>query len=183
MEQYIPITAINDFLYSPCSLYLGSVYHNSDFSSKVFHSVPQVFGNLKHTNIDEKKYSTEKKFLMNEYVYSEKYKLVGKIDVYDREKGRLVERKGVVKRVYTGMKYQVYAQYFCLKEMGETPKELFLHSLKDNKRYEIPIPNKEEIKEFEKVIESIHSFNPLENDITRNCDENAKNSIYGSLSW
>ena len=39
------------------------------------------------------------------------------------------------------MKYQLYAQYFCLREMGYEVEKLKLYSLDDNKVYEIPLPN------------------------------------------
>ena len=95
MEEYIQISKINDFLYSPKSLYLHSVYES--FDQDIYHEEPQKVGKLNHENIDQGKYSTAKKFLQGIPVYSEKYNIGGKIDIYDCEKKALIERKTKVK--------------------------------------------------------------------------------------
>ena len=60
---------LNDFLFCPMSLYLHSIYEN--FSSSTFHSIFQVEGKLNHQNIEEKRYSTAKKFFQGTEVRSE----------------------------------------------------------------------------------------------------------------
>ncbi len=179
MEDYIQISKINDFLFCPKSLYLHSIYET--FSEKIIHSKAQVEGRINHKNIEENKYSTSKRFLVGIYVYSEKYSLLGKIDIYDRETKALIERKTKVKKIYKGYIYQLYAQYFCLKEIGYEVKKLIIHSLKDNKNYNIPFPKKSDINEFKKLLEKIRKFNPhqLFKKHYKNCPEN----IYNILNW
>lgn len=179
MESYIQISKINDFLYCPASLYLHGMYDN--FSEKTFHQKPQVVGKINHKAIDENKYSTDTRFLVGTDVYSQKYGIMGKIDIYDSKTKALIERKTKVKRVYDGYRCQLFAQYLCLTEMGHEVKNLVLRSLEDNKVYEIPIPSKKEIEEFEKLIKSIWNFDP-EKLMNHRCPKCTK-SIYGALSW
>jgi len=179
MESYIQISKINDFLYCPRSIYLHSLYEN--FSNKVFHQTPQIVGKINHEAIDKKRYSSAKKYLQGMSVYSEKYGIAGKIDIYDGEKRHLIERKTKVKEIWQGYIYQLYAQYFCMKEMGYDIEKLFLYSMEDNKKYEIKIPTKREEKEFSNTVEDIKNYNPLL-DKKHNCSK-CVDSIYGVLSW
>ncbi|PIP17917.1 MAG: endonuclease [Parcubacteria group bacterium CG23_combo_of_CG06-09_8_20_14_all_35_9] len=156
MESHIQISKINDFLFCPHSVYLHSVYEK--FSQKVYHSTPQTIGKICHQTIEEKRYTTSKWILQGMEVFSEKYGLIGKIDIFDTKSGDLIERKYKVKKIFDGYKYQLYAQMFCLEEMGYTVKNLFIHSLSDNKRYEIPLPDKNEINKFELLIEDINNY-------------------------
>jgi len=179
MEPYIQISKINDFLFCPVSLYLHSMYEG--FNSKTFHQTSQVAGKINHQSIEAGKYSTASRYLQCFNIYSEKYNIMGKIDIYDKQEYALIERKTRIKEIYNGYKYQLYAQYFCLVEMGYKVEKLFLHSLEDNKRYKIYIPNKNEIKKFEKVLSDINSFDisKVKNHKCLKCEL----SVYGVLSW
>ena len=179
MESYIPISKINDFVYCPKSLYLHLMYEG--FDESLFHEKPQKEGKLNHQPIEEKTYSTAKRFIVGKEVYSEKYKIMGKIDIYDTETKTLIERKTKIKQIFDGYRFQLYAQYFCLKEMGYEVKRIILRSLKDNKNYEISLPTEKDEKLFSYLIEKIWSFNPKEliNHHCLKCDK----SIYGVLSW
>ncbi len=180
MEQYIQISKLNDFLYSPSSVYLHSIYE--DFTGKVYKEKAQIEGTINHKNIDTGKYSTKKNIISGTSVYSKKYGIMGKIDVYDIEKGELIERKTKVKKMHQGYKIQLYAQYFCLKEMGYNPEWLFLRSLKDNKVYEIPIPGKYEERILMDLVNKIKNFK-AEDLLKDKCDYYSGISIYSSLSW
>ncbi len=166
MESYIQISKINDFIFCPYSLYYHSIYEN--FSAQTYHSSSQTKGKIKHENIDEGRYSTAKKFLQGTDVYCEKYGLCGKIDIYNQEEKSLIERKNKVVKIYDGYKYQLYAQYFCLQEMGYEVKKMFIHSLSDNKRYEIELPAGDELKKFEETIDEIKKFDIIKNKIKKN---------------
>ena len=159
MEQYIQISKINDFIFCPKSVYLHKIYEN--FDQNTYHQEPQKVGKLNHENIDNGKYSTAKKFLQGMAVYCGKYEIAGKIDIYNTETKTLIERKTKIKKIYDGYKYQLYAQYFSLLEMGYEVKKIFIHSLNDNKRYEIQTPNKQEKENFENIIDRIHRFDIL----------------------
>lgn len=58
-------------------------YQNSD----------QLNGTAVHTTVDSGTYSSKKSMLKSITVYSEKYNLSGKIDLYDSKKFQLIERK------------------------------------------------------------------------------------------
>lgn len=177
MQDFIQISKINDFIFCPFSIYLHGIYAN--FSEKTYHSSYQTRGKIRHESVDTGKYSTSKNILQGLEVYSEKYGLVGKIDTLDAEKGRLVERKNKISKVYDGYRYQLYAQYFCLFEMGYEIKEIALYSITDNKTYPLPLPDSETTTEFETALEKIRDFDPSAK-IPRNpqkCDK----CIYNNL--
>lgn len=179
MESYIPISKINDFLYCPKSLYLHLMYEN--FNESLFHREPQKEGKLNHESIEGQTYSTAKRFIVGKEVYSEKYKIMGKIDIYDRETQTLIERKTKIKQIYEGHIFQLYAQYFCLEEMGYSVREIILRSLKDNKNYRIPLPDSKNEKSFRETIDKIWSFNPKV--LLKHRCSKCEKSIYGVLSW
>lgn len=156
MESYIQISKINDFLYSPKSIYLHSVYES--FDQKVYHELPQQIGKIKHERIDQKQYSTSKNIIESKTVFSSKYNLLGKIDIYDGNKKALIERKTRVKQIHLGYIYQLYAQMFAMVEMGYEVKKLYIHSLEDNKRYEINLPSESELLHFEHTVNQIHNY-------------------------
>lgn len=113
-------------------------------------------------------------------VYSEKYSIVGKIDIYDTADKALIERKYKVKKVYDGFRYQLYAQYFCLLEKGYEVKEMYIHSLSDNKRYQIDLPDETEIKRFENLLDQINHFY-FKNESLDIPKEKCMNCIYNTL--
>lgn len=178
MQSLIQISKINDFIFCPKSLYLHTIYEN--FSEKTYHELPQARGKIKHENIDARRYSTAKKYLQGLEVYSEEFGLVGKIDIFDTENKILIERKNKIKKIYDGYRYQLYAQYFCLREMGFQIDSIYLHSLSDNKRYKINIPSKNERAEFEEIIRKIRNFNPAKDIIVKNPSKCAR-CIYNNL--
>lgn len=51
----------------------------------------------------------------------------GLLDLKNKE---LVERKYSVTKIYDGFRYQVYAQYFALQEMGDDVKSIKIYSKK-----------------------------------------------------
>ena len=113
-------------------------------------------------------------------VFCEKYGIAGKIDIFDTEKGELVERKNQIKKIYDGYRYQVYAQYFCLVEMGYAVNKIYLHSLVDNKRYSIALPGEKERQEFGDLIAQIGNFNLETKNFTQN-KAKCQQCIYSEL--
>jgi CRISPR-associated protein Cas4 len=120
----------------------------------------QTDGLAAHNNIDNKSYSTSTHILQSLEIYSEVYKLCGKIDLYDQQNKMLIERKKRIKTIYDGYIFQVYAQYHCLTEMGYQINSIKLHSLDDNKRYTIALPTEDlpMQNKFEQLIKQIKSF-------------------------
>lgn len=179
MESYIQISKINDFLFCPLSLYLHTMYE--DFDARGYHETAQVAGKLAHENIESETYSSARRYIQGISVYCEKYNIAGKIDIYDKKEKALIERKNKIKNIYLGYKYQLYGEYFCMTEMGYEVEKLFLHSLSDNKRYEIFPPSTEEVAGFEKTLEQMRDFGP--GDIARHSCPHCQNNIYSPLAW
>lgn len=159
MESYLMITQINDFIFCPRSL-LFHDFLRSNYSPDNFRETPQLRGLAAHAAIDNKTYSAKKSILQGTMVYSYRYGLLGRIDIFDISTGSLVERKYSITAIYDGFRYQLYAQYFALKEMGYTVNSLSLYSSKDNRKYEIAIPGKAETASFEAVLKRIRTYNP-----------------------
>ena len=156
MESYLPITYLNDFIFCPRSIYFHQRF--APYSQSLYHNKEQTVGKIRHEAIEDRRYSTSKNVLQNLDVYSEKYRLCGKVDIYNQQTKELVERKYQIKQIYDGYRYQIYAHYFCLQEMGYAVSSLFLHSLKDNKRYPVPVPQEGDIKEFERLLNRIDRY-------------------------
>lgn len=177
MLNYLRISNLNDFIFCPYSIYLHNIY--DCFTQKSFQSKNQTRGKNAHKNIDFQKYSSSQSILQGTTIYHEKYQLLGKIDLFDIKKKALIERKYQIKEIYHGYKLQIYAQYFCLIDMGYKVENLKFHSIKDNRNYEIQIPEKEEVTDFEKLLMKIRQFSPL-SQININANK-CKNCIYSTL--
>lgn len=156
MESYIQITQLNDFFFCPRSIYWANLYRQ--YESAIYDEKNQVEGKLAHETIDNRTYSTAKKWLQGSEIYSEEYRICGKIDLFNTDTGQLVERKNKIEKIYQGYLYQIWAQYICLKEMGYHVKSICLHSLKDNTRYPLDIPTTENIAEITSIIHKFHTF-------------------------
>lgn len=126
----------------------------------LYQSEYQINGTHAHENVDNATYSDRKEILMATDVYSEKYRLVGKIDIFDTKSGRLRERKKKIKTIYDGYVFQVYAQCVALREMGYAVKQIELYSMDDHKTYRIPLPEEDlhMFNAFEKLIEDMRLF-------------------------
>ena len=178
MESYIQISKLNDFMFCPRSLYFHGLYEK--FNKKEYQETPQIEGSILHTNVDSGKYSTSKHVLSGLPVYSREYNLGGKIDIFDTKKRFLVERKALIKKMHQGYKWQLFAQYFCLIEMGYIINKLFLHSLKDNKRYEIEKPSYVEKEMFRRLITDMKAYNIIE-DYSQPLKSKCEQCIYSNL--
>ena len=53
MDDYIQLSTLNDFIFCPYSIYLHSVYMESD--GDLYKAAPQTKGTLAHQGVDEKK--------------------------------------------------------------------------------------------------------------------------------
>ena len=178
MESYLMITQLNDFIFCPRSIYFAGIYRES-VTDDLYHQTPQREGLSHHAAIDENRYSSRSDIITGLTVYSEKYHLLGKIDILDTTAGILTERKYSITAVYPGFRYQLYAQYFALQEMGFQVDHLRLYSKKDNKIYPVSIPGTKETEEFENVLLQIRSYS-LESAPPVNI-EKCKHCIYKEL--
>lgn len=178
MDSYIRISSLNDFIFCPKSIYFHQLYEN--YEKEIYQNVPQIRWTLNHERIDNGKYSTSKDILQGISIYSEKYNLAGKIDVFHVGKKSLMERKSHIEKIYQWYIYQIYAQYFCLKEMWYEVQKLKLYSMDDNKVYDISLPNTEDIEMFEKFLEKYKIFDPAASWFEVN-PEKCKMCIYREL--
>ncbi|MBE6938783.1 MAG: type V CRISPR-associated protein Cas4 [Ruminococcaceae bacterium] len=94
----------------------------------------QLNGTAAHKTVDSAAYSTSSHILQGIYVYSEQYDLHGKIDIFNTVSGNLCERKKRVQRIYDGYIFQLYAQFFCLQDMGYTVKKLSVYEIDNSER-------------------------------------------------
>jgi len=159
MESYLPISFLNDFIFCPLSIYYHQLY--GGISDRLYQELPQIEGKAAHKTIDEKKYSTRKNILQGHDIFISKYNLCGKIDIFNIDTGVLTERKKHITRIYDGYVFQLYSQYYGLKEMGYKVTSIRFYSMDDNKVYKLKLPDEdiEMKKKFEKLIGDINAFN------------------------
>lgn len=176
MDDLIPISYLNDFIFCPVSIYFHKLYGNQN--TILYQVTDQINGKNAHKAVDEKHYSSKKSIITGMDVYSEKYNLIGKIDILDTELKTLTERKKKIKVIYDGYIFQIYAQYFALVEMGYDIDVLKLYSIDDNKSYDVRLPyaNLEMLSKFEQTIYDIKTFD-LEN-YSQSNKEKCKRCIY-----
>ena len=123
----------------------------------------QINGTSAHKSVDNNTYSARKSVLCGISVFCERYNLAGKIDIFNIASGELCERKKHVTTVYDGYVFQLYGQYFSLKEMGYSVKSLVIRSMDNNKTYPVSLPESdtEMLVKFRNTIDEINSFNLL----------------------
>lgn len=179
MENYILISYLNDFIFCPRSIYFHGLYGHLE--QRTYQEKAQIEGRIAHQTIDNNKYSTRKNILQGLSVYSDRYRLNGRIDIFDETEGLLIERKKHIKTIYDGYIFQLYAQYHCLKEMNYNIKKLKLYSMDTNKSYPIPLPEDNPVMQnkFEKLIEQINNFD-LNNPFQAN-PKKCQRCIYANL--
>ncbi len=105
MNDYIPLSTLNDFIFCPYSIYLHNVYMEA--ADDIYKATPQTKGTIAHQGVDEKKGSTRKSDIMSLPVYSDEFGISGKIDIYKQDKHLLIERKNNLKRIFRGQIYQL----------------------------------------------------------------------------
>ena len=179
MELYLKISYLNDFIFCPLSIYYHQLY--GELSERMYYSKSQLDGKKAHSAIDEKRYSTHKNILQSLDIYSNEYKLCGKIDIFDTEKGLLTERKNHIETIYDGYIFQLYAQCLCLREMKYDVKKIRLYSCDDNKIYKIPLPESDEpmFNKFKNINKKLQEFSPALYKPTN--AEKCRNCIYNDF--
>ncbi|MCR4733490.1 MAG: type V CRISPR-associated protein Cas4 [Treponema sp.] len=179
MELYLKISFLNDFIFCPLSIYYHQLY--GDLSERLYYGQSQLDGKAVHAAVDEKRYSTHKNILQSLDIYSDEYKLCGKIDTFDVDKGLLTERKKHIETIYDGYVFQLYAQCFCLREMGYEVKQIRFYSSDDNKVYPISLPEEDSVmfEKFKKTNKAMQTFSP-ENYSPQNSDK-CRNCIYNDF--
>lgn len=176
MEETILISYLNDFIFCPISIYFHKLY--GDEEKTLYQREEQINGTNSHKSIDQNTYSTRKDILQGIEVYTEKYNIIGKIDMFDIKSKTLTEKKNYISQIYDGYVFQLYAQFFALKDMGYDIEKIRLYSIKDNKIYNIKLPSedKEMFIKFENLITEMKNFN-MKNFVQENVKK-CENCIY-----
>lgn len=159
MTDYIPISTLNDFIFCPYSIYLHNVYMETD--EGLYHATPQTKGKLAHEPVDTKTSSNRSDDVLALPVYSEQLGLMGKIDVYKRREKKLIERKYQLKQIYQGQLYQLWAQFYCMTEMGYKIESIAFYEISTNKMIPVAIPSDSDKQKLQNFISSFKSFEPL----------------------
>lgn len=188
MEDYIHISMLNDFVFCPYSIYLQGVYMNTDEGQ--YKALPQVQGKVAHQSSDNKTASNRADDILSLPVYSEEYGLMGKIDVYKKKEKKLIERKYQLKQIFQGQIYQLWAQMFCMQEMGYEIETLAFYETSTNKMISVAMPTEEDILLFKKFIHRFRSYEPSSTPFTVNpnkcihcvycnlCDKTTQDNVY-----
>ena len=150
-----------------------------DTDEGLYHAKPQTRGKIVHETVDNKTVSNRKSDLFSLPVYSIRYKLMGKIDIYRKNEKLLIERKYQLKQIFQGQIYQLWAQYFCLLEMGYEVNRLAFYEISTNKMIPIALPDEQGIMLFSNFIDTFHRYNPSD-DIHVNPNK-CKHCIYCNL--
>lgn len=158
MTEYIPLSMLNDFVFCPYSIYLHNVYMEAD--EDLFKAPPQTKGTIAHQGIDKKTGSTRKTDLMSLPVYCDELGISGKIDVYKQAQRLLIERKNCLKNIFRGQVYQLWGQYFCLKEMGFEVDRLAFYEISTNKMIDVEMPGSRGKQELADFIERFKKYVP-----------------------
>lgn len=187
MDDYISISQLNDFVFCPYSIYLHNVYMNTD--EGLYHASPQTKGKIAHTSIDNKSACSHKNEILALPVYSHKYCLMGKIDLYRQDQKSLIERKYRISQIYKGQIYQLWAQYFCMIEMGYEVSQISIYDISANKMHHLDLPSDDDKIEFENFLIKFRYYNPHQSiDINPNkcrhciycnlCDKTEEENVY-----
>ena len=187
LDDLISISALNDFIFCPYSIYLHNVYMDTD--EGLYHATPQTKGRLVHEPVDTKTSSNRKEEILALPVMSAELGLVGKIDVYRSKEKKLIERKYQLKRIFRGQIYQLWAQYFCMVEMGFEVDEIAFYEISTNKTIPVNLPTVADKSELFSFIESFKLYDPSEDIIVNPakcshcvycglCDKTDKENVY-----
>lgn len=158
MEDYISISTLNDFIFCPYSIYLHNVYMEAD--EDTYHATPQTRGRIAHQTVDKKTAGSKSNDLVALPVYSVELGVMGKIDLYKQNEKTLIERKYRLKQIYQGQRYQLWAQYFCMLEMGYEIEKLAFYEISTNKMIPVALPSVFEKEELVRFITRFKRFDP-----------------------
>lgn len=124
------------------------------------YATPQAKGKAAHAAIDKKKYSSRKDDFCGLCVYSNELGLLGKIDLFKAKEKLLIERKYQLNTIYQGQIYQLWAQYFCMTEMGYSVENLAFYAISTNKTFPVALPGDSGKKELQDFIGKFKNYDP-----------------------
>ena len=113
MEETILISYLNDFIFCPISIYFHKLYGKVE--KELYQREYQINGTNAHESIDNHTYSSRKSILQGIDVYTEKYDILGKIDIFDIKTGILTERKNKVSKLYDRIYFSIICTILCIR--------------------------------------------------------------------
>lgn len=157
MEELIPFTMLNDFIFCPASIYFHKMYDGVE--NLLYTGQKQMTGKALHKKIDNDEW-TQSDVICGRMFESIKYGLYGKIDKYYTKTKTLVESKAKITNIYDGYVFQLFAQCFACRESGLEVNRIELYSIEDNKKHPIKLPENDLVMfgKFESLIEDIRKF-------------------------
>jgi len=158
MIDLIAISTLNDFIFCPYSIYLHQVYMDAD--EDMYHAKPQTRGRNAHEKVDMKNTSTNHSIIESLPVSSHELGLYGKIDVYHQDSKTLTERKYQLKQIFQGQYYQLWAQYFCMLEMGYDVQTIAFYEISTRKTIKVPLPCEAQKDELVRFIDAYRAYDP-----------------------
>lgn len=187
MTELIPISTLNDFIFCPYSIYLHNVYMDTDEGN--YHAIPQTRGKNAHSKVDSKSTSTSADIIESLPVISHELGVYGKIDIYKKISHSLIERKYQLKNIYQGQIYQLWAQYFCMIEMGYAIKNLSFFEISTHRTIRMEIPNDKDKSLLMGFLDSYRNYNPTGEMVTNHnkcshcvycnlCDKTINDNVY-----
>lgn len=126
----------------------------------LYKASPQLLGSNAHKATGNKNHSTHKDEIMALPVYSEELGLYGIIDNYKTKEGILIERKNNLKQIFKGQIYQLWAQYFCMKEMKYRINKIAFYEISTNKMMYQTLPTDTDKAELKSFIEKLRTYSP-----------------------
>ncbi len=144
-----------------------------------YHATPQVQGRYSHSTVDNNKIK-DKNVITSLSVYSDTLGLMGKIDIYRIQQKQLIERKYRLQNIFQGQIYQLWAQYFCMCEMGYDIQQIAFYEISTNTTISQQLPTKENLLELSNFIDKFNAYNPLLDHIKINIKK-CQHCIYSKL--
>ena len=129
-----------------------------DADKDVYHAKPQTRGRNAHETVDVKNVSKSNNIIEALPIISHELGIFGKIDIYNLKSKSLIERKYALKKIYQGQYYQLWAQYFCMKEMGYEIDSLSFYEISTRKTISVEKPRKHDKDELINFINSYRNY-------------------------
>ena len=105
---------------------------------------------------------------------------MGKIDLYKQKEHLLIERKYQLKQIFQGQIYQLWAQMFCMQEMGYVVERLAFYEISTNKMIPVTLPTEIEMLRFNSFLQKFRTYNPASTTFTINPNK-CRHCIYCNL--
>lgn len=126
----------------------------------MYHATPQKQGRASHESVDRKSASTKKADILSLPIISERLCIIGKIDMYRADTKTLIERKYQLKQIFRGQLYQLWAEYFCMIEMGYEVEHLAFYEISTNKTIRVELPNEDNYNELSMFLLKYRNYDP-----------------------